>query len=186
LIWGSTATATSLALHNGYGPKRLVSLYNSLITRPYKVFLVACITMGAYFTRLESASFEAQQAKGLLNSIDKDRYLLPPSSVQIILPRVVEEKPFEWTLENVKDYVYGKRFSIISGLWVVGVSGALFYNYARKDMSLTQKMVNIRLTGQTAALAACVGFGLAGAMSEPRRRPLGPEAPQVTILTSAK
>ncbi len=156
--WGSGA-AISLALHNKIGPANMVSFYNRRISLPYKVMLVAVVTTAAFFTRTDIAAMEADRAFALRYAVNREAFL----------KHLEEEKkannhPFDLTKAGISSFVQKNKYLIVGSLWSSAVAGTLMYNFSRKDISTSQKLINARMTGQAAALLGVAAFGAASAM----------------------
>ncbi len=76
---------------------------------------------------------------------------------------------FTWTQEGVKAWAIRNRFEIVGCLWIGTMGGALFYNFSRGDISTAQKLINARMTAQSAALFGIISFGLVSNITERRR-----------------
>ena len=71
----------------------------------------------------------------------------------------------EWVLEH--------RYKIVGFTWLTVAAGTLLYQWKRKDISSSQKIINARLSSQALAL---IGFGAiagvsAGVVVEPKPDP---------------
>ncbi len=60
--------------------------------------------------------------------------------------------PFEMTQAGLRNAFVKNKYLIVGGLWSSVVAGTLIYNFGRKDISTSQKIINARMTGQAAAL----------------------------------
>ena len=76
------------------------------------------------------------------------------------------QAPFDLTQAGIKSAFLNNKYLIVGGLWSSVVAGSLIYNFGRKDISTSQKLINARMTGQAAALLGVGAFGAASALGE--------------------
>lgn len=155
----------SILLHNGFGPKNIVHNYNR-IPIAYKVLVPVLITTAAFFTRSEFAVAEAQRAFLLKYALNGETL----ASQEFV--GINAYKRFSmFTSEGFKSFLMDNRYRIVGGMWAATVMGTLAYNFSRRDISFSQKLINARMTGQSAALAGVIGFGAASAVEKPSQQP---------------
>jgi len=84
-----------------------------------------------------------------------------------IAKKIDENKPFDMTQHGIRQAFLQNKYLIVACMWVgtrlykthlnKGTVGAtLIYNFKRTDIRFPQKLINMRLTGQSAAL---IGLG---------------------------
>lgn len=177
LIWFTGVALLSLGLHRGYGPTKLTSNYNRI--RPaYKTLIPILFGTGAFFTRTDIAAMEADRAFALQYAVNKDEILAQQQE-----ELAAYDKPFEITQEGISNYLWENRFAIVGGIWATTVIATLAYNFGRKDLKLSQKLINARMTSQAAALAGMVAFGAAASMNT-KAKPLHEDEHFQEILKS--
>ncbi|KAJ3084187.1 hypothetical protein HK102_000738 [Quaeritorhiza haematococci] len=163
LTWGAGATLASLALQQKVGPQKLVNLYSGI--RPaYKIFLVAVTGLGAFFTRADKAAVEADRIFANKFAINAD--VVQKEDMEALAEY---ERPFEWTQQGIKNLLIRRRYEFMGLLWTGTMAGSLLYNFSRKDIAMSQKLINSRMIAQSAALAAFVGFAGVAQIEEPKK-----------------
>ncbi len=71
-----------------------------------------------------------------------------------------QDKPFDFTQEGIRTAFLRNKYAIVAGMWTATVCSTLLWNFKRKDINFSQKLINMRMTGQSAALIGlgCVVF----------------------------
>ncbi|KAJ3121036.1 hypothetical protein HK098_004044 [Nowakowskiella sp. JEL0407] len=116
---------------------------------PYKVFTVACVGSGAFWTVLDK------------QAMIEDRKF----AQQFSITKPVEEtkEAFKINFDTLPDQLYQNRFKLVLGIWAATMGVALTYNFARRDITRAQKLINSRMVAQAAGIA---GFGGIAAVSQ--------------------
>ncbi|KAJ3395688.1 hypothetical protein HDU92_005154 [Lobulomyces angularis] len=152
-IWTTGAAAISLYLHQS----RRSALYNNV--RPaYKIFLVTLVGTAAFFTRTDISSMNEDRKFSAQYSIHKP-------SEQALEEGVDISTPFSWTKEGIKASLLRNRYALVGGIWALSMGGSLLYNYRRKDINTSQKVINSRMTAQSAVLLGLAAFAGVSAMN---------------------
>lgn len=87
--------------------------------------------------------------------IEADRRFSQQFSISEAAP-VPAYKPLDFNLESLKDWSLRHRYQIVGYGWAAMAAGTLLYQWKRKDIRPSQKIINARLSSQVLAL---VGFG---------------------------
>ncbi|KAJ3207060.1 hypothetical protein HK099_000363 [Clydaea vesicula] len=134
-IWTTGAAAISLYLHQS----RRSALYNNV--RPaYKIFLVTLVGTAAFFTRTDISSMNEDRKFSAQYSIHKP-------SEQALEEGVDISTPFSWTKEGIKASLLRNRYALVG------------------DINTSQKVINSRMTAQSAVLLGLAAFAGVSAMN---------------------
>jgi hypothetical protein len=105
-----------------------------------------------FFTVTDRVAMRVEREMGL-------RYSASLASESLAIPALAP--PASLTERAVKFFVEN-RYAIIGYGWAGVVGGSLLYTWKRRDIPLTQKLINARLLSQTMAL---LGMGLIAALT---------------------
>ena len=100
---------------------------------------------------------EADRAFALRYAKNKDVFLVSSEE---------KDEPLDWTRDGIRHAFLKNKYLIVGGVWVSVVVGTLVWNFGRRDISRSQKLINARMTGQAAALLGVVAFGGVNALEE--------------------
>jgi hypothetical protein len=101
-------------------------------TMPFKAFILAAIPMAAFFTSADM--YHAERFKPVNTVVESDK---------------------AWS-----QYIVDNQAKIAGYTWLSIMTLALGYNFSKKDIGFTQKLINSRMVAQSGALLgiACIAF----------------------------
>ncbi|KAJ3327697.1 hypothetical protein HDU76_011297 [Blyttiomyces sp. JEL0837] len=152
VVGGSTLVAS-------FAAQRYLPMYRTL-QMPYKVLLVVLGFTAGFFTQTDIAAMKADREFAMKFSITKPDELelhAVPNSKKILTGR----------MEGFKEAFVKNRFEYLTMGYFGVLGGTLAYNFMRKDIFLSQKFINARMTAQVAAIA---GVGIAAVMAASTHR----------------
>jgi hypothetical protein len=107
-------------------------------TMPFKVFILLMIPTAAFFTVTDVEAMVADREFASQFSVTKKEDLVNESA----------------PTQSIKDYIRENQFSLVAKGYFGLVGLSLAYNFARKEIGFTQKLINTRMVGQAGALVA--------------------------------
>ena len=114
-------------------------------TIPFKVFLVLMIPTAAFFTQTDRAAMYADRIHAQKFSITKEDELETASPQKQL-------STTDWLMKN--------RFRVLGYSWVAAMTGSLAYNFSRKNVPMSYKLINSRMIAQSLVLGGLVSLAL--------------------------
>jgi hypothetical protein len=132
--WGSGGLLFHLGLTH-YSPRYAKH------TIPFKLFVLCMIPTAAFFTVTDRSAMYEDRAYSAQFSVTT-----PDDFKQPIAP--------EFGKLPIREYIKENQYSLVAGMYASLIAGSLAYNFARKEISFTQKLINTRMVGQAGVLVA--------------------------------
>ncbi|KAJ3286952.1 hypothetical protein HDU76_007901 [Blyttiomyces sp. JEL0837] len=150
-------------LLTSFAAQKFIPAYKSL-RFPFKVFLVIAGFTGGFFTQTDVAAMKADrefaQKFSVTNPDELQLVSVPGANATRILTGGVD-------FEGMKRAFVKNRFEYLTIGYFSVLGGTLAYNFMRRDIFLSQKFINARMTAQVAAIA---GVGIAAVMAASTQR----------------
>jgi hypothetical protein len=147
----ATAYATPAIALGVYAANRWWPLYRGL-TPQFKMFTVVAGLTAVFFTATDRIAMWVEREAGFRYSVSNKQ---EASAAGVDLG--TDGPPFTTRPGSITDklahWVVDARYHIIGYGWAAVVGSTIAYTWRRRDITLTQKLINARLLGQTAALS---------------------------------
>ncbi|KAI8904811.1 hypothetical protein EDD86DRAFT_233032 [Gorgonomyces haynaldii] len=127
---------------------------------PFKVFIGLSFPTGAFFTQTDRAAMYADRVHAAQFSITKEDEVDNANRVDTRVPQTTTE----WLLKN--------KYTVLGYTWLSAMGVSMVYNFSRKDISMSYKIINSRMIAQTLAFAGMASLAVlaASATEEPEEK----------------
>lgn len=132
--WGSAGLLGHLGLTH-YSPRYAKHTF------PFKLFVLCMIPTAAFFTVTDRSAMHEDRAYSAQFSVTTPEDLQQP-------------KAAEFGKLPLGEYIRENQYSLVAGTYAALIAGSLAYNFAKNEISLTQKLINTRMVGQAGVLVA--------------------------------
>ncbi|KAL1919248.1 uncharacterized protein VTP21DRAFT_1940 [Calcarisporiella thermophila] len=125
-----------------YFAQRVLRLNPAIFTLPLRAFIISSASIAGMVIAADKASLEFERQQWA--KLDQYSYQVNARGKEPVVEKSNGERAIDFLREH--------RWTLVGGSWVVAIAGSLAYSLSKRNLTMTQKMVNARMTAQAATL----------------------------------